>query len=124
ELVGLLTAVKLYLKRDHEGRASQYEEIVTGWCSELNRVRGVHAERAFPSTAGQPLPRARVSFDPAQLGMNRDEVVLALRSGTPSIEVLPHAPDAFYLKPMTLRDGEEEIVLDRLLALLKEPRPA
>ncbi len=118
EMVGLLTAVKLYLQRDHAGRASQYEEIVAGWCSALNRVPGVHAERAFPSTAGQPLPRARVTIDPAAAGISRDQVVQALRAGTPSIEVLPHGDNALYLNPMTLRDGEEEIVLARLLEVL------
>jgi L-seryl-tRNA(Ser) seleniumtransferase len=123
EMVGLLTAVKLYLKRDHAGRASQYEEIVAGWCSELNRINGVHAERAFPSTAGQPLPRAKVTIDPAKAGMTRDDLLLALRNGSPSIEVLPNGTDAFYLNPMTLRDGEEDIVLDRLLAILSTPIP-
>jgi L-seryl-tRNA(Ser) seleniumtransferase len=118
EMVGLLTAVKLYLQRDHAGRASQYEEIVAGWCSELNRVHGVVAERAFPSTAGQPLPRARVTFDPGAAHINRDQVVHALREGTPSIEVLPSGSDGIFLNPMTLREGEEEIVLQRLLEIL------
>jgi L-seryl-tRNA(Ser) seleniumtransferase len=118
EMAGLLAAVKLYLKRDHEARASQYEEIVAGWCAELNRITGVQAERAFPSTAGQPLPRALVVIDPAKAGMSRDEVVLALRNGAPSIEVLASGSDALYLNPMTLADGEEQVVLDRLIEVL------
>jgi uncharacterized pyridoxal phosphate-dependent enzyme len=124
EMVGLLAAVKLYLKRDHEGRASQYEEIVAGWCSELNQLNGVLAERAFPSTAGQPLPRAKVTLDAAKAGIDRDTLILLLREGTPGIEVLPAGNDGIYLNPMTLRDGEEHIVLDRLLAILRQRQPA
>lgn len=119
ELVGLMTAVKLYVEKDHEARASQDEETVAGWCAELNRVSGVKAERAFPNEAGQPLPRAKVVFDPAQGGKARDEVVAALRDGTPSIAVSQAGGDGIYLNPMTLADGEDEIVLNRLLEILK-----
>lgn len=122
EMVGLLTAVKLYVNRDHEARASQDEEIVAGWCMELSRLPGVHAERSVPNVAGQPWPRAKVVIDPAKAGMSRDELVLALRNGTPSIEVLPGGPDVLYVNPMTLADGEDQIVLDRLLAILKSQR--
>jgi L-seryl-tRNA(Ser) seleniumtransferase len=118
EMVGLLTAVKLYLKRDHVGRASQCEEIVAGWCNALNRVSGVQAERSVPNVAGGPVPRAKVVIDAAKAGKSSDEIVDSLRKGTPSIEVLMAGPDAFYLNPLTLGDGEEEIVLDRLLAIL------
>ena len=122
EMVGLLTAVKLYLKRDHEARHSQDEEIVAGWCSELNRIPGIHAERSFPNQAGLPLPRAKVVIDPAKAGITRDELVLALRNGTPSIEVMTNSTDAILVNPMTLADGEDQIVLDRLLAILNQQR--
>jgi L-seryl-tRNA(Ser) seleniumtransferase len=122
EMVGLLTAVKLYLKRDHEARVLQDEEIVAGWCSELNRINGVQAERSIPNVAGQPMPRAKVVIDAAKAGMSRDEVILALRNGTPGIEVLPSGTDAIYVNPMTLADGEDQIVLDRLLAILNKQR--
>ncbi len=122
EMVGLLTAVQLYLKRDHEARASQDEEVVSGWCGELNRLPGVQAERSFPNEAGQPLPRAKVIIDPAQAGMSRDDLVLALREGTPSIEVATQGTDTIYVNPMTLSEGEDQIVLDRLLAILNKQR--
>lgn len=118
EMVGLLTAVKLYLKMDHEARASQDEEVVAGWCSELNRIPGVHAERSFPNEAGQPLPRAKVTIDAARASRNRDQVVKDLENGAPAITVAQAGTDGIYLNPMTLADGEEQIVLDRLKAIL------
>lgn len=45
EMVGLLKAVELYLKRDHEARASQDEEVVAGWCAEEPIIRD--PRRAF-----------------------------------------------------------------------------
>jgi uncharacterized pyridoxal phosphate-dependent enzyme len=120
EMVGLLTAVQLYIKRDHEGRASQDEEVVSGWVGELSAIEGVQAERSFPNEAGQPLPRAKVVIDPAKAGISRDEVIAALRNGTPSIEVAGSGTDTIYLNPMTLADGEDQIVLDRLLSILNK----
>jgi L-seryl-tRNA(Ser) seleniumtransferase len=119
EMVGLLAAVKRYLTLDHEARASQDEEVVAGWCSELNRRPGVQAERSFPNEAGQPLPRAKVVIDPARAGLTRDQVIQRLEEGTPAITVALSGDDGFYLNPMTLADGEEQIVLERLLAILK-----
>ena len=122
EMMGLLKAVEMYVSRDHEARASQDEEVVSGWCGELNRVKGINAERSFPNEAGQPLPRAKVTIDATQAGMSRDELVQALRNGTPSIEVSSSGTDTIYVNPMTLADGEDQIVLDRLLEILTKQR--
>lgn len=120
EMVGLLKAVELYLQIDQEARASQDEETVMGWCLELNKLKGVRAERSFPNEAGQPLPRARVDIDPAQAGLTRDQVMARLLDGTPSISVAPAGSTGIFLNPMTLADGEETVVLDRLRAVLSE----
>ncbi len=99
-------------------RASQDDEVVAGWIAALSRLPGVYAERSFPNEAGQPLPRALVTIDAAKAGISRDQVVQALVEGTPSIAVAAGGTDGIYLNPMTLADGEEQIVLDRLVAVL------
>lgn len=119
EMVGLMKAVELYLKIDQDARRSQDEETVAGWCHELNKLSGVQAERSFPNEAGQPLPRAKVTIDAARAGKSRDQVVEALLNGTPAISVAPRGSDTIFLNPMTLADGEEEIVLRRLVSILQ-----
>ncbi len=118
EMAGLLKAVELYLDVDQEARRSQDEEIVMGWCTALNRIDGVRAERSFPNEAGQPLPRALVRFDATSLGFARDEVMARLLEGEPRVSVAPAGADGVYLNPMTLADGEDEIVLARLEEIL------
>ena len=118
EMIGLLKAVELYLEIDQEARRSQDEETVMGWCLELNKLDGVTAERSFPNEAGQPLPRARVRIDAALSGKSRDEVMAQLLQGQPSISVAPADEDGIYINPMTLADGEEMVVLTRLLEIL------
>lgn len=118
EMAGLLAAVKRYLTLDQEGRASQDEETVAGWCHELNQLAGVHAERSFPNEAGQPLPRAKITVDAAKAGLSRDDLVKQLADGTPSIMVAQAGSDGIYVNPMTLADGEDQVVLERLMAIL------
>ena len=115
EMLGLLAAVERYLALDHEARASQMEEVVTGWCSELNRLDGVQAVRAFPSEARQPLPRAQVHIDADAVGRSRDQILQGLLDRRPAVSVAPGPNDSLYLNPSTLEDGEEEIVLARLV---------
>ena len=115
EMLGLLAAVERYLALDHEGRVSQMEEIVTGWCSELNRLDGVRADRSFPSEATQPMPRAEVHIDAAAVGRSRDEIVQGLLDGRPAVSVALGPGDTLYLNPTTLEEGEEEVVLARLV---------
>ena len=117
EMVGLLKAVELYLQVDQDARLSQDEETVMGWCAELNKISGIVAERSFPNEAGQPLPRALVDIASDWTGIGRDEVMAQLINGTPSISVAPAGATGIYLNPMTLADGEDEVVLARLLEI-------
>lgn len=122
ELCGVLAAVRWYLGLDHEGRLSQSEEVVAGWCSELNRLPGIAAHRSWPNEAGQPMPRAQVHIDAAKAGISRDEVVKALLAGSPAVTVAAGPDDSIYLNPMTLADGEETEVLERLVAVVRNDR--
>jgi L-seryl-tRNA(Ser) seleniumtransferase len=84
-------------------------------------VPGVRAERSFPNEAGQPLPRCKLSVDPAHSKITRDELAARLWDGDPRISVSTDAEDArgILLNPMTLTDEEVKIVEARLLDLLK-----
>jgi len=118
ELVGLYAAVKWYLHLDHDALMEQYEETVAYFIAELSRSRHVVVERDFPSEAGQPMPRAKVTLDEQALGITRDEVLALLREGNPSIELAPAGSNGIYINPQTLRAGEERIISSRLLRIL------
>jgi len=119
EMLGLLAAVKWYLGLDHEARATQHEKWVADWCSALNQIPGVTAERSFPNGAGQPVPRAKVTIDVERVGMTGDEIVQRLLDGDPAIAVAPDSRTVIYLNPYTLQPGEEKIVQEHLVFLLQ-----
>jgi D-glucosaminate-6-phosphate ammonia-lyase len=110
--------VKRYLLLDHAARRERDERVVAEWCQAFNALPGVRARRSFPNEAGQPLPRLEVTLE-AGARLNADELVAALRDGTPSIEAAGAAePPGVYLNPMTLSDAEASLVTQRLLELL------
>ena len=119
EMAGLLAAVKWYLGLDHAARAAQHEQWVADWCAALNQIAGVQAVRSFPNGSGQPVPRAKVTLDVARLGITGDEIVEQLLAGDPAVAVVPNGPTSIYLNPYTLNPGEEQIVLQQLVARLQ-----
>lgn len=119
EMVGLMTAVELYLKMDHEARAKQCEEIVATWNEALNKLPGLRARRDFPNEAGQPLAWSLVTIDPTVAGLSCDEIVKRLLEGDPAIAVASTNSDSIHLNPMTLEPGEEKIVLERFIQAVR-----
>lgn len=119
EMLGLLAAVERYLTLDHAARERWCEAAVQCWCDALNSAPGVSAARDFPNEARQPLPRCRVTLDAARLGQTRDDVLRRLMEGDPAVSAAPAGDDGLYLNPMTLEAGEDSLVLERLLAVLR-----
>jgi D-glucosaminate-6-phosphate ammonia-lyase len=117
EMVGVLVAVERYLKLDHDARERYCEETVAHWCEALNAIPGLAAKRTFPNEAGQPLPRCLITVDAATLGSDRNALAEQLAAGEPSIIVEAVGEDGIHMNPMTLEQGEEEIILSRLLEL-------
>jgi L-seryl-tRNA(Ser) seleniumtransferase len=113
ELLGILAAVEWSLEQDEPALLASYEAMVLRWIEGLADLPGVHAERGYPSEAGQPHSRAivRVS-EPCR--WTRGALVAALWDGEPRIAVSEIGPDAIALNPQTLDPGEDEIVLARL----------
>jgi len=123
ELAGLLAALEWYLGLDQEALAARRERQVQYVIEGLAGIAGVKAVREFPGEAGVPIPRVLITLDPAVLGLTKEEVVKRLWEGNPRIAVGGTGEDevsrhSFYINPQTLEEGEEEIVLARLLQAL------
>ena len=116
EMIGLLTAVERYMQVDWQSRVENYEAIVAYWLDRLNGVPGLTAERVFPNEAGQPTPRCRVRFDP-DLDLHAADVVKQLWDGDPRIAVAIDGKHAISFTPELLREGEENILLGRIVSL-------
>jgi L-seryl-tRNA(Ser) seleniumtransferase len=118
EIVGLLAAVKRYLALDHDAIMQAWEAQVQAVIAAFDGVAHVTVRRAFPSEAGQPMPRAEIIFDEAGLGLTRDEILKRLRQGEPAIALAAAGTSGVFVNPQTLQPGQERIICERLREIL------
>ena len=117
EMMGLLAAVERYLNLDHENLERIYEERVQYWIRGLQEIEGVRAVRDFPNEAGQPVPRTLVELPDHY---PKQKVIDTLLQGDPRVAVAPgDMGNAILLNPMTVNEGEHELVLQRLLQVIQ-----
>ena len=119
ELVGLLAAVKWYLGIGQEELMRTYERQGQFFIDEFSKIPHVSARRTFPSEAGQPMPRAEITFDEDGLGITRGEILQQLREGEPSIEITSAGGSGVCVNPQTLEEGEERIIAERLKEIIQ-----
>jgi D-glucosaminate-6-phosphate ammonia-lyase len=118
EMVGLLLAVEQYVSMDHEARRQWCEEQIDLIKQTFTDYRDVRVYRSYPNEAGQPIPRAVISF--TKTGISGGEIAERLRSGNPGIFVRQAGDNGIFVNPMTLQAGEMEVVIGRLQDVFRE----
>jgi len=122
EILGLLTAVEIYLKRDHAAERREREATLDRVARRLRGIPTVHTEM-IPNLDPSHSPRLSVQWDEAKLGLTVAAMVTRLREGDPSIV----AADMTRFRPSwkglgifanQLRPNDEMIVATRVRALL------
>jgi len=122
EIVGLLTAVELALKRDEEGERRKQEAMLKRVAQLLADVPTVKTE-FITNLDYSHSPRLSIQWDEKKLGMTSAEVNNRLKAGEPSIV----AADMPKFRPSwpgvgifaaCLKLGEEKIVAERVRAIL------
>jgi L-seryl-tRNA(Ser) seleniumtransferase len=114
ELCGLLAAVRWFLADDEAERAAFHEAAVAAVVEAFADCPGVRARRSWPCEAGQPIPRAELLLDEAQIGRSREAIVAALRAGDPAVDVGEGAGPTLLVNPQTLEPDEVPVVIRRL----------
>jgi len=119
EMVGLLVALELYLKRDHRKDWDEWEGAIRVVADALKPVKGVTTERFIPPIANE-VPHLRIRWDQKLVKLSAREIARRLREGRPSIELTPDDGEGETLEvsSWTLQPGEAEIVARRLREIL------
>ncbi len=116
EIVGLLTALRLYLERDHVAEKRNCLHKLQSICDGLHGVAHVTAEilPADPARGGFPL--ARIAIDRETPGLTGHDFIRALKQGRPSIHPGERELDrgAVIIHPFGLQDGDEQAIVQRV----------
>lgn len=118
EIVGLLTALEVWTRRDHAADLAAARRRTEAVVTALAGLPGIRAEHRFPDHRGRPYPTVFVQIDPAT-GLTGAGVIEALLAGEPPVAVMSFDdPQIVRVDVRILSDGETDIVADRLHACL------
>jgi L-seryl-tRNA(Ser) seleniumtransferase len=124
EMLGMLVAVEMYLKRDAAAEWKEWErraKVITG---SVAGMKAVTTEIYIPPIANH-VPHIRIRWDKAALSLTADEIRKQLRAGRPSIEIVPGSSPAeaatqeISVGVWQMQPGEAEIVARRLREIFR-----
>lgn len=130
EIMGMLAAVEAWMTRDHDAEFAEWVSWMEHIAGRLKQVPGVSTELLQPEGRGNRTPRLMVEWDPKRIPLTGFDMEQILWDGGPRIAVsgagsfLPFPPN---LKPSIsitaymMDAGEEKIIADRLVQVLRNP---
>jgi L-seryl-tRNA(Ser) seleniumtransferase len=117
EIVGLLTALRLFQVRDEAAEQAGWLRQVNTIVEALAGLPGVRAEMEGPPS--RYIPLAQVSWDESALGLTGAALINALADGDPCVCVGGDgAGGQIAVNPFSLKPGDAEVVALRLRKLL------
>ena len=128
EAMGMLAAVEMWVKRDHEAEWRSWE----GWLEEIaqsvRRIDGVTTEVRQPRGLSNRSPRLEVQWDGDKLGVYGEEVEKRLYSGDPRIVLAggrgsrrEGGESSVSVMPWQMQPGDAAVIGDALYRALSNP---
>lgn len=128
-IVGLITALKIYLEHDEEAFLRAWEDKARWIAEQLNKIPQVEAGVVHQTTVEEraPIrgPLCYVKINEEAFGMTGEELSKKLREGDPSIVTLWEArylledyENKLTLNPAYMTEGEEVLVVQRIREIL------
>ena len=121
EMLGMLVAIELYMKRDHAAESREWDRRCGVIASAAKKFPSVTTQVVVPPIANHT-PHLFIRWDDARLKIGPREVMNRLRAGTPSIEPCPMTDDKqLVFTVWMLQPGEAELVAGALTKILSKP---
>jgi D-glucosaminate-6-phosphate ammonia-lyase len=117
EIVGLYRALQVFVQTDHKAQWADWERRVATIAAALSEIPGITATPVVPGVPHNR-PQLNIQWDRGKIPLAPKDIVAALRSGKPRIELPPESADSSNGVDVTvwmLRSGEEVIVARRLV---------
>ena len=119
EIVGMVKALEVYLKEDHEAMNKEWQRRLDYISSQITTIPGVTTSFSVPDVANH-VPHMNIKWDPKRVSLTPREVSTAMRNSKPSIILsAPDSGEGLTMNSFMLQPGEEKIVAEKLAQLLK-----
>src|SRR5262249_33703324 len=119
EIVGMMVAVEMYLKRDAAAEWKEWERRAKVVSDSVASIKAVFSEIYVPPIANH-VPTVRLKWEKAAMKLTADDVRKQLRESKPSIEITPGSSPAeaatqeISVGIWQMQPGEVDIVAKRL----------
>lgn len=128
EIVGMLTAVESWVKRDHEAEWKLWQSWLDSIAAQVTKVPGVTTTIRQPEDLSNHAPELVIHWDASTLGIAGEEAQKLLLEGEPRIIVggasgnrCENTASALTIMPYMMMPGDHEIAGRALYALLSKP---
>jgi uncharacterized pyridoxal phosphate-dependent enzyme len=124
DVLAVVTALRQYLRRDHDADMKAWKEKVEYMISELSKSKKLPAPKlAYPTYGHEPrplnIPRVALDFNADGYGIDAaKEMSNKLKSGDPPIYVYVK-DNVLFLNPQCLQGQEEKVIVSRLFELAR-----
>jgi len=119
EIIGMVKALELYLKEDHDALAREWQDRLDRISRELTKVPGVSTSFFVPDIANH-VPHMRIAWD-SRVSVEPKQVSKLLRESKPAIVIGGgEGRPGLSMCSFMLQPGEDKIVAERLAHILKE----
>src|SRR2546423_2015949 len=119
EIIGMVKALELYLKAEHEALSREWQARLEGIARELAKVPGVSTSFYTPDIANH-VPHMQITWD-SKISLTAQQVSKAMRSGKPAIVIGGGEERAgLNMNSFMLQPGEDKIVSAQLSRILRE----
>ena len=130
QIVGMVAAVDWVLSHTEESMQGDYQKRVDLIAAAMKGIPSVRTETVVPKIANH-VPHLLIRFDPEVTGVTTDQIVEALRTEKPSIELNPNTgqkpnqgipadANTLVVGVWMLQPGEDAIVGQRIRAVLTQ----
>ena len=119
EIIGMVKALELYLKEDHDALAREWQARLEQISGELTRIPGVSTSFFTPDIANH-VPHMQISWD-SRVPLDSKQVSQMLRNSKPSIVIGGgEGRPGLTMCSFMLQPGEDKIVAEQLSRVLRE----
>jgi len=112
EIVGMYVALEKYINQDHDAEWKMWESKIDSIKTAVNSIEGVTTEVSVPPIANHT-PLLFINWDESKVKTSNKDLMLKLRNGSPSIEVMANGT-GINITVFMLQEGEEKIVAKRV----------
>ena len=118
EIIGMVKALELYLKEDHDALNKEWQDRLDGISRELAKIPGVSTAFFVPDIANH-VPHMQIMWD-SRVSLTPQQVSKALRSSKPSI-VMGVGEDrpGLVMNSFMLQPGEDRVVAEQFARILR-----